>query len=313
MPHATFDAGTWAPARQEYGLLHLLLARSAILEELASLVPAKNCLKSLDTRLCSPALGPAKANPGGNSPGGVALPPLEEEEDDDSDASYISEGEPSEPSQLVSWGKGQRGAWWRVRASLREDLAIRAGVSLASAELRRAAPGELLQQKGHPRVLGSGRSQGCIRMPIQPCGWVTADASRCGGSQYLIRAHTPRWKAVYQSPTSSTGDVIVRASIELSSEAVVALYFGDIVEQAGPPQECQNGIVRMPIMSSRRGSADNEEHARAEDAGVTPKVSGWVTVDASAAGGPVFFKALGEGGGGAANKPRRTRNQSSVG
>lgn len=311
MPHATFDAGAWAPAKQEYGLLHLLLARSAILEELASLVPSKNCLKSLDTRLCSPALGPVKAGPGGGL--GAPLPPLEE--DDDSDASYISEGEPSEPSQLVSWGKGQRGAWWRIRASLREDLSVRAGISLASAELRRAAPGELLQQKGHPRVLGSGRSQGCIRMPIQPSGWVTADASRCGGSQYLIRAHTPRWKAVYQSPTSNTGDVIVRASIELDSEAVVALYFGDIVEQAGPPQECHNGIVRMPIMSSRRGgSVDSEEHIRAEDAGVTPKVSGWVTVDASAAGGPVFFKALGEGGdGGAPNKPRRTRNQHSVG
>lgn len=311
MPHATFDAGAWEPAKQEYGLLHLLLARSAILEELASLVPAKNCLKALDTRLCSsPALGPSRSGPAG----GLGSPTPLLDEDDDSDASYISEGEPSEPSQLVSWGKGQRGAWWRVRASLREDLVVRAGVSVASAELRRAAPGELLQQKGHPRVLGSGRSQGCIRMPIQPCGWVTADASRCGGSQYLIRAHTPRWKAVYQSPTSNSGDVIVRASIELDSEAVVSLYCGDIVEQAGPSRECHNGILRMPIVSSRRGvSIDSEEQFRSDDFGVTPKVSGWVTVDASAAGGPVFFKLLAEGDGGAPAKPRRARNQNSVG
>eukprot|EP00418_Pyrodinium_bahamense_P029600 CAMPEP_0179140658 /NCGR_PEP_ID=MMETSP0796-20121207/67379_1 /TAXON_ID=73915 /ORGANISM="Pyrodinium bahamense, Strain pbaha01" /LENGTH=356 /DNA_ID=CAMNT_0020840247 /DNA_START=1 /DNA_END=1069 /DNA_ORIENTATION=- len=274
---ATFNAAAWAPGKREYGLLHLLMCRAAIAEELARPKPA-NRLKSLETRFCSPVLQPAKKE----------APPLSDEEEEDDDASYISEGEPPEPSELVSWGKGQRGAWWRVRTSLREDLVIRGGVSLLSAELRRTAPGEMLQQKGTPRVLTSGRAQGCIRMPIQPCGWVTADASRVGGPQYLIRAHAPRWRAVYQSPTSSDGDVIVRAGPELDSEAVMSLHCGDVVEQAGPSHVRPDGIVRMPITSTstRRGDAREEEESP------TVKVSGWVTADASAAGGPVFFKLI---------------------
>jgi len=305
MPDATFDASAWEPAKQEYGLLHLLIRRSAILEELASISPARNRLKALDTRLCSPALGPSWPPTGKQPTSPSSLATLEE--DEDSDSSYISEGEPLEPSQMVSWGKGQRGAWWRVRASLREDLVVRAGLSLASAELRRLAPGELLQQKGCPRVLSGTRSHGCIRMPIQPCGWVTADASRCGGSQYLVRAHTPRWKAVYKSPASG-GDVIVRSSIELESEALPSLFCGDIVEQAGP-QEAYRGITRMPVVVPRRGiSAEGEELGR-DDFGVVPKLNGWVTVDATAAGGPVFFKFIADNDPGMAGKAWRGRVQ----
>ncbi|OLQ14387.1 hypothetical protein AK812_SmicGene1481 [Symbiodinium microadriaticum] len=103
--------------------------------------------------------------------------------EDDDNCSYISEGEPIEPHDPVAWGRSARGAWWRLRGNLKEDLIVRSGVSLASAELHRWAPGEVFQQKGRPRVLTSGKGQGCIRMPIQPNGWVTADASRAGGPQ----------------------------------------------------------------------------------------------------------------------------------
>lgn len=305
--YGSFDAGAWAPATHQYGLLHLLMARSTMLEDLAAVAPARNALKALDTRLCSPALGPVQGGPAGRgSPGGgLGSPAMLLDEECDSDASYISEGEPAEPSQPVSWGRGQRGAWWKVRSSLRDDLVVRAGVSLASAELRRFAPGELLQQKGHPRVLSNGRFQGYIRMPVQPAGWVTADASRSGGAQHLIRAHTPRWRAVYQSPSSSSnGDVIVRGSVELHSEAVVSLWCGDVAEQAGPSVEYHSGILRMPIVASGRSAAASGEDAARAD-GVVPKVSGWVTVDATAAGGPVFFKLLAEGDAGSMGKMRR--------
>lgn len=290
---ATFDAAAWAPARREYGLLHLLLCRQACLD--APTTPAGkhggsagadrgSGLKSLDTRLCSPAMRPA---PHPQPPVPAPLYPEDSEEEDDDSKSYISEGDPHEPNETVSWGKGQRGAWWRVRASLKEDLVVRGGVSLASAELRRTSPGELLQQKGPPRVLtGPGSGQGCIRMPIQPCGWVTADASRAGGPQYLIRSHTPRWRAVYQSSTNAGagGDVIVRAGPELDSEAVFSLSFHDIVEQAGPVQTRPDGIMRMPVTWSPHGRRHDD------DDGPRAKITGWVTVDASAAGGPVFFK-----------------------
>lgn len=270
---ATFDAASWVPAKCEYGLLHLLICRDVLLKALST-VPPVNRLKALDAKLCSPVLQPL-AGPALRD----ALSPLPDAEVDDfdDDASYISEGEPIELTEPVAWGKGHRGAWWRVRPSLREDLVIRHGISVSSAEICRAAPGETLQQKGKPRVILEGRSQGCIRMPIQPYGWVTADASRAGGPQFLTRVHAPKWKVVYQSPTpsSSSGDVTVRALAALTSEAVSSLFFGDTVEQAGPTIVLVDGIVRMSIIT------------------IGPvKSFGWVTVDASAVGGPVLFKAI---------------------
>eukprot|EP00435_Cladocopium_sp_Y103_P012390 s1435_g3.t1 len=108
-----------------------------------------------------------------------------DDEDEDDACSYISEGEPCERSEVVSWGKSRRGSWWRVRSNLREDLIVRSGVSLSSVEIGRCVAGDLFQQKGKPRMLMTGKGQGCIRMPIQPSGWVTADASRAGGPQLL--------------------------------------------------------------------------------------------------------------------------------
>jgi len=270
---ATFDAASWVPAKCEYGLLHLLICRNVLLKALSTGQPV-NRLKALDAKLCSPVLQPLA---GPVLRDAFSSLPDTEVEDFDDDASYISEGEPIELSEPVAWGKGHRGAWWRVRSSLREDLVIRHGVSLSSAEIRRAAPGETLQQKGKPRVMLEGRSQGCIRMPVQPYGWVTADASRAGGPQFLTRVHAPKWKVVYQAPTpsSSSGDVTLRASEELSSEAVSSLFCGDIVEQAGPTILLPEGIIRMSIVTTG-----------------PLKTFGWVTVDASAVGGPVLLKAI---------------------
>lgn len=257
---ASFDAAAWVPGKCEYGLLHLLICREVLLKALST-APPVNRLKALEARLCSPVLQPTHRE---------APPPLPDAEVDDfdDDASYISEGEPFEQTELVAWGKGHRRAWWRVRPAIREDVVLRSGVSMASAEMRRALPGETLQQKGKPRVLLEGRAQGCIRMPVQPCGWVTADASRA-----------PRWKVVYQSPSPSfsTGDVVVRASEELNSEAVSSLFINDVVEQAGPMIPRADGIIRMSILTT--GST---------------RICGWVTVDASAAGGPVLFKLISE-------------------
>mmetsp|Transcript_37938 Transcript_37938/g.80657 ORF Transcript_37938/g.80657 Transcript_37938/m.80657 type:complete len:330 (-) Transcript_37938:52-1041(-) len=305
----TFDAASWAPAKREYGLLHLLVRRSVMSEELAKPLPSGR-LKALDARQCAVAQAAAQAA----AEAAQALSPPRQEvpetfDDEDDDVSDISEGEPHEPNEFVSWGKGQRGAWWRVRTSLREDLVVRAGISLVSAELRRTAPGEMLQQKGRPRVLTRGRARGCIRMPIQPCGWVTADASRIGGPQYLFRAHAPRWRAIYQSPNrNGKGDVLVRSGQELDSEAVVSLLCGNIVEQGGPAEVRPDGIIRMRITACiGRGVGDGDEAgSRADEAG--SKVSGWITVDASAAGGPVFFKLIPEDNGTAKKRgPRQSQ------
>lgn len=298
---ATFDSTAWAPHKCEYGLLHLLMCREILSEELAK-PPPSNHLKALDFRQCSsPILKPVRRD----------LPPaveLEEGDDDDA-ASYISEGEPAEPSELVSWGKSQRGAWWRVRGGLREDLVVRSGISLSSAEVRRTASGEVFQQKGAPRVLTGGKAQGCIRMPIQPSGWVTADASRTGGPQYLIRTHAPQWRVVYQSPGNGNGgqDVIVRSGMELDSEAVGSLSCGDVVEQAGPSQVRHDGITRMQVtamMPAGRspGAASREADV---DGAHRLRVSGWITVDASVAGGPVFFKMVPEADPGSSKGRRR--------
>lgn len=295
-----FDPGAWDPGRCEYGLYRMLLVRSAISEELVK-PPPTDRLKALEAKLCSPKLQP-QAPPPSSPLSQVSL------DDVGSEASYISEGEPVEPSQPVSWGRGHRGVWWRVRSALREELVARYGISLSSVEVGRYNAGELLQQRGQPRALTGGPSQGCIRMPIKPSGWVTADASRCGGPQFLVRAQTPRWKVTYKAPAGAgtRGDVIVRSTIELDSAAVAYLKCGDVVEQAGPYIEQRSGLWRVPVIVSQRPEAGY----RADTAGVIAKVSGWVTADASKAGGPVFLKLLQEIDG---PGQRRRSSQSSTG
>jgi len=272
-----FDSGVWVPEECQYGLLHMLMCRELFAEELAK-TPPSDRLKAMPQKTVSPLMKPVRKET-------PVFEELEQAEDDDDAASYISEGEPAEVSEVVSWGKSQRGAWWRVRGALREDLVIRTGVSLCSAEVRRAAPGEVFQQKGKPRLLTAGKSQGCIRMPIQPSGWVTADASRAGGPQYLIRTHAPQWRAIYQSSGNGAGsqDIIVRAEVAFDSEAIGSFSCGDLVEQSGP-LVIYNGISRMQVTGPSRANGNGDKS----------RVTGWVTADATSGGGPVFFKMIQE-------------------
>eukprot|EP00438_Fugacium_kawagutii_P008215 Skav231925 [mRNA] locus=scaffold2322:116742:127834:- [translate_table: standard] len=240
----SFDSTAWVPEQHVYGLLPLLMCREVIREEL-TLPPPDDRLKAVDSKHCeSQIFKPPRKEP--------STKDLDDEVEDDA-CSYISEGEPCERSEVVSWGKSHRGSWWRVRSNLKEDLIVRAGISLSSVEIGRCAPGDLFQQKGKPRML-MGKSQGCIRMPIQPSGWVTADASRAGGPQYLIRTHAPQWRAIYDAGGK---DILVRTALELDSEVVTILSCGATVEQAGPIITINEGVERMPIlMKSGRQNGD---------------------------------------------------------
>eukprot|EP00747_Dinoflagellata_sp_TGD_P167659 gnl/TRDRNA2_/TRDRNA2_192423_c0_seq1.p1 gnl/TRDRNA2_/TRDRNA2_192423_c0~~gnl/TRDRNA2_/TRDRNA2_192423_c0_seq1.p1 ORF type:complete len:322 (-),score=33.81 gnl/TRDRNA2_/TRDRNA2_192423_c0_seq1:186-1100(-) len=289
----TFNAAHWAPTVREYGVLYLLMLREHLMEQMAK-EPAeeeKKHLRCMGQHVISAAMA-AKAE-------------AEHSQDDDSGSS-ISEGEPHEPTDPASSWNGKRGAWWRVVQTLGEDVLVREGVSLLSPELRRASPGDLVLQAGAARSIREGRARGCIRVPVVPSGWVTADARPAGGPLYLVHVPTPRWRVVYTSSTSKEGDVIVRADTPLDSEEVTVLWSGDIVDQAGPLLTRTDGIIRMPITPhvTRRpadGEADLENGNRVER--VSCKVLGWVTIDASEAGGPVFFKAVAEND----NKKRRNR------
>jgi len=282
-----YDVAKWSPSAMQYGLFHLLIARELMPKMLEKPIEIAT-LKFADSRVINLASAPPQP-----------MPPADDDDSDDDGGEdvQISEGEPAETTEQVSWPK-KRGAWWRVHERLPEDVLVRSGVSLASSEVRRIAPGELVQQAGAARALTGGRARGCIRLPVFPNGWVTADATRAGGPRYLVRAGVPKWKVVYTSPTSSsTGDVIIRSEKELDSEAVHVLYNGDVVEQAGPAlnllDEKFEGILRMPVTAivRRRGNGadDVDSDGMVFD---NAKALGWVTVDASAQGGPVFLKLL---------------------
>lgn len=275
---STFSNAIWSPAEQAYGIIYLMIARQAMPENLAKPVEVAH-LKFVDSRLVnSAAPAPARHD--------VLM-----SSDDESDA--ITDNEICEESRPVQW-PGKKGSWWRVHSSLGEEVVVREGIAISSSQLRRIQPGDLVQQAGPCRTLTSSKARGCIRMPVRPTGWVTADASIVGGPRYLVQTAAPRWRVVYSSPNSREGDaiVIVRAGPTIESDEVAVLYYGDIVEQAGPSVTQKEGIVRMPVralLQRNEGAGDsprNTGHGMASSA----KVHGWVTVDASAANGPVYFK-----------------------
>jgi len=208
---------------------------------------------------------------------------------------FSSDDENSSPdsaAEHVAW-PGKEGSWWRVNSTLTEDLIVRAAVSIASQEIRRISPGKLLQQSGAARAIAGGRAHGCIRLPIHPSGWVTGDASKAGGPKYLVRASAPRWRVVHSTPKADDPDAIVREDPTLDSDSVSVLHNGDIVEQAAPLLTRSDGIVRMMITSNitRKDDAESGEAANGRNT-KNVKNLGWVTIDATAAGGPVFFKPL---------------------
>lgn len=293
-----FDAGHFDEAAQEYGILHMLFRRDDSLDKPDEMAN----LKTADIRLCT-FPEPAPATTRGRGGGGKG--PIELDEED-----YISEGEPSESTSHANW-PGRPCSWWRVHNLLGEELIVRSGVSLLSPEVRRVSPGEIVQQGGLARCLNNGNAKGCVRLPVRgnPNGWVTADATKAGGPRYIVRASAPRWRVVYYGSNDSkdSGSVIVRETAEFASDEVCALHFGDIVEQAAPSVVQTNGIVRMQITTAvvRRSEAEAEA---ADGNGHTHRSSmktlGWVTVDASAANGPVFLKPAGDDGSKRRRRPK---------
>lgn len=301
----SFNVAAWSPANKEYGILRLLIIRSGVLEAETTVPPEFANLKVVETRLCNFPAAPTARRRNNNAA------PANSDDDE-----YISEGEHGEYTGPASWS-GRPGSWWRVHNQLGEELLVREGVSLRSATTRRVSPGELVQQAGLARSLMSGNAKGCIRLPVRPNGWVTADATRAGGPKYLVRASVPHWRVVYcpdGGKGKDGGTVIVREDEALNSEELRALHRGDVVEQAGPVVVRSDGIIRMPVTTTviRRSEMENGEynetghngHARSTASG---KTYGWVTADASAAGGPVFFKPVAEADRGERQQPRRRR------
>lgn len=162
------------------------------------------------------------------------------------------------------------------------DVLIRENFSLLSKELWKAPYGHYLQQGGACEVFVSGQATGLQRMPVQPRGWVTVDASAVGGPKYLEMVRAPRWKVVFRSG-SSKGDIVVREHLSLDSEEVAVLLCGTVVEQGGPQELLEDGIIRMPIVF-----ADGKETNAPAQASKCK--TGWVTCDASSQGGPKFFE-----------------------
>lgn len=205
------------------------------------------------------------------------------------------------------------GTWWR--ASSDQEVVVREGSSLWSRELLRHPPGSYVLQAAQVETLSRGRERGILRMPVMPRGWVTLDATAAGGPRYFEMCPAPRWRVIHQSGTKH-GDVLVRATKSLDSPEVGVLWNGDYVEQIGSQefQESQGkSILRMPVALiatapvavARRNSltstaaaaqASPAERAQLEQRAMWAVkreqgcLAGWVTADATKAGGPRFFE-----------------------
>lgn len=296
-----FNAAAWAPDNCEYGLFYLMVIRQGLEPEKLTKPAEVQHLKFVDNLTLQKSMS--------SSTKSRRYRDTEVQSEDESED--VSEGQPHEESDVAPW-TGKRSSWWRVHASLGENLVVRAGLSLSSAELLRIKPGEVVQQAGTARMLrysaGHSRQGGCIRLPVKPRGWVTADATRAGGPRYLVSANAPRWRVVYSSPNSSEGDAIVRSDVEINADEVAVLYCGDVVEQAGPSETREKGLVRMPVtvvIQHRKDGDDDLTNSKSVDVS-SSKVTGWVTIDASPAGGPVFFKPAPD-----QESPRRQRRRGS--
>lgn len=203
-----------------------------------------------------------------------------------------------------AWTMGDNGAVWKVVSSLDfERVVIRKTIDTRSDIVREVDQGEELTQKGWAELFADGQAKGLVRMPVLPDGWVTVDASKVGGPTYLEMIKEPpeqqpkravkekerekaekqkaeqadiindlltrMWQVIFKSGTEK-GDIIVRKTPNLHSEEVLYLCCGDLVEENGTVHTPAEGVPRMPI----RTKTGHE---------------GWVTLDATAKGGPQFF------------------------
>jgi len=183
----------------------------------------------------------------------------------------------------------QRGQWWRNCGERQLDVIVRRDFELTSPEIWKVPVGHYVQQAGPLEIFVSGQANGLQRMPVLPRGWVTVDASKVGGPKYLEQVQTPRWKVVFQSG-SSKGDIVVRAGLSLETEEIAVLLCGATVEQAGPQEVLEDGIVRMPVTFLHNTGGEAADGQRAQGVART----GWVTCDATSQGGPRFFEPCGE-------------------
>eukprot|EP00929_Paragymnodinium_shiwhaense_P043054 TRINITY_DN22184_c0_g1_i1.p1 TRINITY_DN22184_c0_g1~~TRINITY_DN22184_c0_g1_i1.p1 ORF type:complete len:240 (+),score=40.79 TRINITY_DN22184_c0_g1_i1:160-879(+) len=103
------------------------------------------------------------------------------------------------------------------------------------------------------------------------------------------------WTVVYQS-NSDYGDVVLRGGKDLKSDILGVLRLGQSVEQTG--QECVvSGITRMPIRlltgSGKPPPAAKPPWPMHSTRSSLPAGSlAWVSSDATAVGGPLFFKRI---------------------
>lgn len=167
-----------------------------------------------------------------------------------------------------------RGQWWKVLTEA--NVIVKEQFSLTSVEVFNVPQGHYVQQAGPGEVFVNGQASGLQRMPVQPRGWATVDASSVGGPKYLEAVSAPYWRVDFKSG-SPKGDIVVRSEKSLDSEEVAVLFFDARVEQAGPQEALEDGIVRMPI--SFPDSANKHKTK-----------TGWVTCDATSQGGPKFFE-----------------------
>ncbi|CAE8696443.1 unnamed protein product [Polarella glacialis] len=276
---ASFDPDLFEPHELQYGLTRLMDFRQAMLP-----ISKPAAVVGLKFLIC----------PGSGYDGGEA----EHEPDRDrlrgGDRSRKGKGKEKGSGKggrfIPEMGKtdimpgSQRGNWWRNLGADGLDVIVREQFLLTSDELWKVPPGHYVLQAGPLEVFVSGPASGLQRMPVQPRGWVTVDASSVGGPCYLEKVRSPRWKVVFSSG-SSKGDIVVRASVSLDSEEVAVLTCGTMVEQNGPLESTEDGIIRMPIMFAEGVGREPSSASQ------PPRTrSGWVTCDASAQGGPKFFE-----------------------
>uniref|UniRef100_A0A7S0A5V8 Uncharacterized protein n=1 Tax=Pyrodinium bahamense TaxID=73915 RepID=A0A7S0A5V8_9DINO len=299
--------GRWSSERRVYGIYHLLRCRDLMDGDFAK--PAEVAhLKYLAVGARSPSKRGRAPKPPTHRPGGAPPPHGGGADGWIATAPEVHGGEFAE----VCTSMGSAGAWWQVYSQ--DDIIVRKDVSLFSEELRRVKPGMRIQQAGLAKRFISGDIRGLVRIPVRPDGWVTADAQAAGGPRFLERAHAPLWRVVYESGTPH-GDILVRAGADLESREVAVLRRGDLLEQAGP-QVQHGGVLRMPVVvpesaaplqggpaaaaylaaagAAQDGPAGRGAAAQPFGAGRPPRpgTTGWVTVDARNAGGPVFLEML---------------------
>jgi len=269
---ADFETTTWEPDASRYGIVGLLRLREAMLP-----IEKPKEVEHLKFLIC-PSTGGEDGDrdllPGGTAPG---------ERDKSRAKAKPKDNTPKVPPGRYVPDMGQtvcvtdyvKGNWWRNWGD--QDVLVRQEFSLASTEVHRVKPGEMVQQGGYMEVFVSGQAQGLKRMPVQPRGWVTVDATAVGGPKYLEPTTPQMWKVIFSSG-SDRGDIVVREAVSLDSPEVGLLKTGAFVEQAGPQRSLEDGIIRLPI-SFQASSPSQPPRSK----------TGWVTLDARAQGGPMFF------------------------